>query len=391
MHNEKLNKVENPFIYGEIVTDKNFADRDSELKFLERDLLDGEIIFLISPRRYGKTSLIFNLFRHFKKKKVLTVYVDLYRCASLSQFLDQYLSLLLQASETKLDKITRFVSEILPAIRPKLSIKPDGTIEAEISISPVKKDLGKTIEEIIDIPYRISKKKKKKIIVVFDEFQEIRNFDGESIEKIIRSVIQHHRQVGYLFAGSKKHVIEDMIQSKDKAFYKSGKVMNLNKIDSSIFEKFIRKKFEMTDFKVGIGVIEEVFKITALSPHYVQYLCHELWDSFISSRRIEKNDVRDILKKIVSEEAPLYLTIWDDLTLHQRRVLQAIASIGGKNIFSQRYVIQNELNSTSSVQTSTRILIKKGILYREDIEYFIEDVFFKFWIQYFGVPTTKRP
>ena len=390
-HNVKKHKRGNPFVYGEVVTREHFADRVEELKILERDLLDGQTVFLISPRRYGKTSLISKLFGHLRKKGAIVVYVDLYRCASLTQFLNLYLNLLFKASETKIGKITRSIGELFSSIRPKVSVTPDGSIHLDLGISPVEKDLSKIIEEIIDLPYRIATRKKKKVIIAFDEFQEIRNFDGESMEKTIRSVIQHHRQVGYLFAGSKKHIIKDMIYREDRAFYKAGKVIILGKINQSVFTRFIKKKFEMTKLKIDSDVIKEVFNITNNCPYYVQYLCHELWDNYLNSKKIEKSNIIVVLKKIVTEESPIYVTIWNELTLHQRRLLQAIATSGGKNVFSQEFVIRNELNSTSSVQTSANLLMNKGILDRENGEYYIEDLFFKYWILYLGTPKEQSP
>ena len=391
MHNAKIHKRGNPFVYGETVRGQNFANRIEELKMLERDLIDGQIVFLISPRRQGKTSLILNLSQRLKAKGIITAYVDLYRCASMAQFLNQYLNRLLRASETKFEKIARFINELLPSIRPKINIAPNGSVNAELNISPIEKDLTKITEEIIDLPQRIAKQKKKKVFVAFDEFQEIRNFNGEAVEKIIRSVIQHHREVGYLFAGSKRHIINDMIHREDRAFYKAGKVMPLDKIERSVFTQFIQKKFTATGFKIGSGVIEEIFNITDDCPYYVQYLCHELWDNFSASRKIEKDCINMVLEKIVAEESPIYLTIWDELTLHQRRLLQAIALSQGKNIFSQDFVIRNELVSASSVQTSANLLMDKGILDRNNGDYYIEDIFFKYWILYFGIPVSEKP
>lgn len=390
MNNAKIHNKGNPFVYGETVAGEYFANRVEELKTLEQDLVDGQTLFLIAPRRYGKTSLVLKLFQNLKNKGVITVYVDLYRCASLGQFLNQYLNLVLNASETKLNKVTRFITELLPSIRPKLSMAADGSVTAEIAFSPLEKDLSKISAEILDLPYRIAKQKKKKFAIAFDEFQEIKNYNGESTEKTFRSVIQHHREVGYLFAGSKKHIIKDMIYREDRAFYKAGKVMNLGKISRADFAAFIAKKFETTGFKIGPETIEEILKISNDCPHYVQYLCHELWDNFSNTRKLEKNSVGIVLEKIVAEESPIYLTIWDELTLLQRRLLQAIAKIGGRNIFSQEFALQNELTSASSVQTSANLLMDKGILDRDNGDYYIEDIFFKYWILKFGIPSAKK-
>ncbi|MEO0141860.1 MAG: ATP-binding protein [candidate division WOR-3 bacterium] len=390
MHNAKIHKIKNPFIYGEVVTGENFIDRQEELEMLEKDLLNGQILFLLSPRRYGKTSLIYNLFNKLKQKGALTVLVDLYRCASLQQFLTQYLNLLLKIGETKLEKISRFVNELLPSIRPRLSIASDGTLNAEFFLSPIEKDLSKVIEEIIDFPQKIANRWKKPICIAFDEFQEIRNFNGEKIEKTIRSIIQHHRNVGYVFAGSKRHIIRDMILREDGAFYKAGKIINLGKIDQRTFTRFLKEKFEEAGFNITGEVIEAIFNITNGCPYYIQYISHELWDNYLDTKIVEKEQLQAVLDKIVAEASPIYITIWDEFTLAQRRLLQAIALSGGKNIFSQEFVLRHELTSASSVQTSANLLVERGILEREDGEFLIEDMFFKYWILKYGVPYSRK-
>lgn len=386
MDNLKKHKKGNPFVYGETVTGDNFADREDELGVLERDLKDGQTVFLISPRRYGKTSLILNLFRHLNARDTVTVYVDLYRCASLSQFLNQYLTQILKASETGVDKITRFLKDLLPALRPKIVINQDGSINAEIGLSPAEKNYAPFLTEVIDLPNRIASRRKKTVVIAWDEFQEIRNYNGESLEKAIRSVIQHHRNVGYLFAGSKRHVIKDMIFREDRAFYKSGKVMTLKQIPRPLFVKFINRKFAGSGYIVDPVVADEIITAAHECPYFIQYLCHEIWDTYQDSHKVEKKDVAATLKKIVAEESPVYMTIWNDLTLPQRRLLQAIATDEGKGIFSQDYLVRHDLGSASSVQTSAHLMTEKGILDRENGDFFIEDVFFKHWIILFGTP-----
>jgi len=373
-------------VYGETVTGDNFADREDELDVLERDLGDGQTVFLISPRRYGKTSLILNLFRRLNARDTVTVYVDLYRCASLSQFLNQYLTQILKASETGVDKITRFLRDLLPSLRPKITVNQDGSINAEIGISPAEKNYLPFLTEVIDLPNRIASRRKKTVVIAWDEFQEIRNYNGESLEKAIRSVIQHHRNVGYLFAGSKRHVIKDMIYREDRAFYKSGRVMTLKPIPRPLFIKFVNRKFAGSGYTIEPDVADEILDAAHDCPYFIQYLGHEIWDTYQDAKKVEKKDVAATLKKIVAEESPVYLTIWNDLTLPQRRLLQAIAADTGKGIFSQDYLVRHDLGSASSVQTSAHLLTEKGVLDRENGDFFIEDVFLKHWIILFGTP-----
>jgi len=57
----------NPFIFGKVVTGKYFTNRTEELRELKQDIKNHTNIILYGPRRYGKTSLIFNLFESLKK------------------------------------------------------------------------------------------------------------------------------------------------------------------------------------------------------------------------------------------------------------------------------------------------------------------------------------
>ena len=230
-------------------------------------------------------------------------------------------------------------------------------------------------------PRNLPKKKGKNFVIAFDEFQEILNFNGDSIEKEMRASFQHHDNVGYLFAGSKKHIINDMVYNKNRPFYKIGKVMNLGKIPPEKFKKFIEEKFRNTDFKIETGVIDKILELTENYPYNVQYLAHELWDMKVDKKKIHVEDVEAGLLKILNEEEPFFTKIWDNLTLHQRNVLQAIAVSGGKKIFSENYIAKTDIGPASSLQTSVKLLIKKEIIDKTDNTYYINDVFFKEWIK----------
>lgn len=373
--------MKNPFIYGEIVTGNDFADRVKEINGLTRDLSDCEKIFLISPRRYGKSSLIINVLEKLRNKSRYTVYIDLYKVTSLNKLLELYSQKIALAVENKLERAVRFFREVLPGIRPKITINGDGKTSLGIERVSAKRDVLRFLDEIYDLPQKLALKKKKNFIIVFDEFQEIRNFNGESMEKSMRAYFQRHRNVGYLFAGSKKHVLNDMIYNKNGAFYKIGKVINLNKIPREEFCMFLENKFKKTGFAFEKGVVNKVLNVVDDYPYNAQFLCHELWDMNLDKKKVKVSYVETALDKILSEETPFYLTIWDILTLHQRNVLQAIANFGGEKIFSQEFISTSGIGPSSTLQTSIALLIKKGIIEKNNGEYQITDVFFREWIK----------
>jgi len=325
--------MKNPFIFGEIVTDKDFADRKDEIKELTRDLKDCERIFLISPRRYGKTSLIINVLAKLKKNGIYPVYIDLYKVTSLHKLLELYCREIALSVENKIEKAIRFIKETLPNLRPKISIDADGTATFGIDHVNSKRDIMRFLDEVFDIPQKLALKKSKNFVIAFDEFQELRNFNGDAVEKSMRASFQNHPNVAYLFAGSKKHILNDMIYNKNRAFYKMGTVMNLNKIPRSDFRKFLEEKFKDSGFILENQVVDKILDLVEDYPYNAQFFCHKLWDMNFDIKKIKIDDLRAALKKILSEQSPFYLSLWDSLTLHQKNALRAIANFSGHKIF----------------------------------------------------------
>ncbi len=373
--------MKNPFRYGEVVTGEDFADRETELKELTRDLKAGQTIFLISPRRYGKTSLIMNALDTLQNEGFYTAYIDIFKVSSFKSLLELYTEVVSRAAETKIERFNRLVMEFFPNIRPKVVIRSDGSPSIEIDYDVKEKSAGKLFDEVYEAPQRIAKKRNKNFIVVFDEFQEITNFDGDAIEKGMRACFQHHDRVGYLFAGSRRHIISDMVTNKRRAFYNMGKVMPLSKIPVEEFKSFLVDKFSRTGFSVEVGVLDEILDVTENYPYNVQFLCHELWNNCLDMRRVAVDDITPTMNGILDGQSAVYVTIWNTLPRHQKRILIAIAASGGKKIFSRDFISDNDLGAVSSVQTSIKLLMKKEIIEKEGDIYYITDVFFKSWIK----------
>lgn len=374
--------MKNPFVYGEAVMGENFTDRIKELAEITRDLSSGERLFLISPRRYGKTSLILKALEELKKNDFYIVYMDLYKATSLQAFLEIYTRSIATAVETKTDKILNFFKNTLPGLRPTISLQPDGSASVGIELVPKVSDVLNFLDQIYDLPQKLAKKKGRNFIIVFDEFQEILNLDGESMEKTMRACFQHHDRVGYLFAGSKRHILYDMVSNPERAFYKMGRIINLEKLPRLEFIDFLLNAFKTTGYKIESETLDTLLDLVEDYPYNAQYFCHKLWDEYADTKVIRSEYLDPTLIRILNENAPVYISIWDSLTLHQRRVLQAIARNGGQNILSQEFILENNLGNSSSVQTSIRLLMKRQILDRESGIYFLTDVFFREWIRY---------
>jgi len=373
--------MRNPFVYGEEVVGENFIDREEEIKAFIRDIESNERIFLISPRRYGKTSLIVNLFNILRKKGWLTARIDLYKATSLESLANLYTISVINAMETKPEKWIKLIKEIIPALRPIITINPSGETELSLDLRPPERNIELLLDKLYNLPEKIALKHKKRVVIAFDEFQEVRTLNGEKIEKVLRANIQRHHNVSYIFAGSKKRMLYDMVSKPSSAFYKMGKIFHLNKIDSEKFKTFAVSKFSAGKISISKDALQEIILVTENIPYNIQFLCHQIWDKCFGKKEITVNNVEKAITEITSSQTPVYITIWDNLTLHQRQVVRAIAISGGKSIFSQDFLQQYNLGSPASVQTSVNLLMSREILDRENGRYLFLDVFFKEWIR----------
>lgn len=373
--------MKNPFIYGEAVLGENFADRKNELHQLVRDLSDCERVLLISPRRYGKTSLIMNAREILKSKGICTIYIDLYKATSLHKLLEIYVREITSAVETKFEKMLDFFKKTLPGLRPKISVDPDGTTSIGIDYADSYEDTFRFLDKIFDLPQQLAVEKNRNFVIVFDEFQEIREFNGEAIEKAMRASIQHQDKVAYLFSGSKRHLLYDMVANRSRAFYMMGRVMNLQKIPRAEFKDFIFNTFQKTGFSVEAGAIEKVLDLVEDFPYNAQFFCHKLLDDFYETKTIKLSDIEPTLNQIITENTPVFLSIWDDLSLVQRRLLEAIVHAGSQEILAEKSIKKYHLENTATVQTAIKSLMEKQILDKENDVFWFTDVFFKEWIR----------
>jgi hypothetical protein len=371
--------MSNPFKYGTVVSGKDFADRQQELKELSAKLRDPVRIFLMAPRRYGKTSLIKNVLSALQKDHFLIAYVDLYWAGSVQDFLELYASKAIQGSKSIARRAASLVKNFLPRLRPKLSFDPGGN--PELSLEIAGHGSSESVEEILNLPERMAESEGKRFVVVFDEFQEIMKLNSGILEKQIRAAIQHHTHVSYLFAGSKTHMLIDMVSDETRPFYQMGTIMSLNKIPATDFSAFVRNKFAESGKKISQAALKKIFFECDNIPHYVQLLSFNLWDHFQKVANITENHVEKALLMTLRSQEPAYLTLWEALSVHQQKTVKAVAQLRGRLLTAKDSIHQFNLESSSNVSKSLSALRSKGILRKEKDSYVFEDVFFGRWVE----------
>jgi len=370
----------NPFKYGEVVTGDNFINRKKEVKNISNDLYNGLKCFIISSRRYGKTSLIKKIIKKMRKKGFLIAYIDLYGVTSLEEMAAVISRAYAESYETKTEYIWRIIKNLIPRLRPTFIIDEKGKFRVEIDAKEKKDEIYNTLRYLFDFPAEISRKKKKKYIVVYDEFQEIFGLGGVSLEKLMRSSFQMHSGAGYLFSGSKKSIMTDMVSNKERAFYKMGPVYFLEKIKEYEWVNFVGKNFRKFKIRFEDEAVNLIIEKAQNVPYYVQFLAYETLAMSVDDRFVNVKKVEAAVDSVCCKMRPLYAAWWDDLTLNQKQLLKAVSNAGGRSLYSNNFLSKARL-SAALVQKNIKPLINKEIIEKENDEYAFSDVWFKEWIK----------
>ncbi len=380
--------TENPFVYGEVVPASAFVNRVDELERLVRDLSAAQKVFLISPRRYGKSSLISRALAAMARKGALTVEVTVSSFSSYVAFLEGYARALV-AAETRWDRARTWLREAISSTRIDVSadakVDPAGHGSAGLRVAfpnaRTERDISRLAQEVFALPARLAATRRRKVVVALDEFQAIAGFDGGSVEHAMRAAVQHQRDVGYVFAGSEPSLMERMLTPK-RPFYKAGPVMRLEKIPGDEFAAFIDARFKRGGMRPEDGLGAAIVDLAGNMPYDVQRLAHETWDEVRGTgrRRASLEDLHRALRRLLAEQQMMFEAMWQRMTLPQRGVLRAVVLEDGRELLSADVRARHRLGGPSTVQAALGALVRDDVIAREGERYAVVDSLLREWV-----------
>jgi hypothetical protein len=373
--------MDNPFVFGEIVRQRQFVDRDGELRSLVRDLADGQKLFLLSPRRFGKSSLVALALLKLEKQHVRPVNVTVSSYASYAQFLEKFAERVLR-SAGPWDRVKGWIGRFIQRVRPIITVNP---VNGETSISFSRSsdaDPSVFAADVFAMPGELTKNGGFRMAICLDEFQQIEMFGGQAVENVLRNEVQKQRAVGYVFSGSQPSLMEEML-SAGRPFYKAGPAMFLEKVPADAWEHFIKEQFKNRRRKITDDALARLFRAADLIPYDVQRIAHELWDYAELKNKSELGaaDVEAVVSELVRGQAEYFERLWEQLTSNQRAVLQALSQRGPTDLLSQSHREQYRLGAASTVQKALQSLDSQDILDRYHGQYFFLDPLFAHWVR----------
>ncbi|MCS6935049.1 MAG: ATP-binding protein [Chitinophagales bacterium] len=356
-------KHHGPFVYGSLAENEHFTNRTKETDELITNLTNGIHTFLISPRRWGKSSLVKAVARKMTRqnKNVRFCFVDLFNTRNEYEFYKLLAEQVVKSVETNMEGRLSVIKNYFRGLIPAISFSPDTLQEFSLSFSV--KELEKSPDEILQLAEVVAKQRKLHLVVCIDEFQNIGHFENAlAFQKKLRSHWQSHHHVTYCLYGSKKHMLLEIFGSVKMPFYRFGNFMFLEKIATEHWVKYITERFEKTGKRIAPALAEQIALTVENHPYYVQQYAQTVWD--ICGKTAHEAHLTLALNRILTTMNILFMRETEWLSNSQINFLKAVCS-GAENISSQKVIQEFNLGSSANV-----VKIKKALIDKEVIDIF---------------------
>ncbi|MEZ5197733.1 MAG: ATP-binding protein [Bacteroidales bacterium] len=349
-----------------------FCDRQKEMTRLKDNLSNGLNSLVHSPRRLGKSALIRHLFHSIEDiKEYDTIYIDLFATKNMEDLIRTFAESILGKYYKK--SILNGIKELLKGVTPTLSFSQDGTPVLSLSLKEgqVETSLGQLFKYLED--------RNKKVIVAFDEFQEVANYP-EKAEALLRSYIQKLLNVKFIFSGSSNHILQNMFYSAARPFYQSSEVIILDKIDYDKYFQFIELCFLENSKQIDKEAIDHILEFTETYTYYTQVICNQAF--FRTENKLQLDEAIEITTSYIENRKIDYMGIYNLLPDNHKKVVVAVAKEGiVQKPSSIELLMKYKLPSSSSTIQSINALATKEIIYRRQEGYVVYDVFFKRFLE----------
>lgn len=372
--------METPFVFGRIATAENFTDREIETAQLISQFKAIINTIIISPRRWGKSSLVkLSSDLALKQDPDLRIcHIDLFNVRSEEEFYSQLATAVIKATSSKWDEALTDVRCFLTRLVPKISI--GAAPGSELSIDFDWDEIKKSPDEILDLAEKIAVEKKIKIVVCIDEFQNIAEFTNpEAFQKKLRTHWQHHQHVAYCLYGSKRHMMLEVFTDSSKPFYKFGNLMFLDKIPADCLEKFFKIRFEETGKRITDSAAKLIAELIDCHPYYAQQLAQLSW--LRTNITCDNGIVRDAFTALVGQLSLLFVNITEGLTNQQLNYLHALLA-GEPAITSTKTMKKYNISSATAAGRSKEALIKADILDNIGGAIKFQDPVYRHWLKH---------
>ena len=373
--------METPFIFGRIATGDNFTDREQEVVHLVNNFRSRINTIIISPRRWGKSSLVHKAaaIAQDEDSRLRVCTIDLFNVKTEEQFYTSFAGSIIKATSSKWDEAVENAKKFFSHLVPRIVIGADP--KNEVSFDFDWDEVKNNPDEILDLPERIAVAKGIKLMVCIDEFQNIAEFDDPLFfQRRLRAHWQRHQNVGYCLYGSKRHMMLEVFTDSSMPFYKFGDLFFLDKIDTVHLRSFIKERF----FSTGKEILDEasdlIITLADNHPYYTQQLSQLCW--LRTETSCSEDIVRQAHESLVEQLSLLFVNIVESFTFQQIAYLNAFVA-GEKSITNTDVMSKYRISSATAASRSLKSLVKKDILDVKGNQVCFQDPIFAYWLKHY--------
>jgi uncharacterized protein len=385
MHNASVHKrATNPFTFGDLALDEAFTDREDELRELTSDMLNGQNVLVYAPRRYGKSSLVLRAAQEAMKRKALVGYCDLMKTPTKERFAAALAKTIYADIASLIDQAFERAAELFRGLRvvPAMDVDPvDGTLRFSFQAGRRKEDIDDTIERLLELLGELAAERKRRVVIIFDEFQEVLALD-KRFPNLMRAVFQAQPEVSHVYLGSKRHLLERIFDDRNEPFWRSAKQLEIGMIAPEKFARFVRDRFVESGKDIADDALERLLRATGGHPYGTQELAYFVWELVAPRGKASAADVEEALTRVLRSEHNHFVQLWDDAPHGQRLLLLALAAEPTRSVYAGDYHARHELPATPTVQTALAALTRKELVGRNgEGEHAVVEPFFAEWLQ----------
>jgi uncharacterized protein len=364
----------NPFRYGRVVSADDFCPRPALVTQMTGFIKSGQNVVMQGERRMGKTSLLYESVRQLKRYRML--YVDLLEIKTADDLCKRMVKALISMEQQAglLEKILKTLAQLRPVVSiDPLSGQPTVSVDAGIRLNP------DSLDGILDL-IRDSHKRTR-LVVAFDEFQDILNLpDARETLAILRSKIQFHKDIPYVFTGSVRNQMAEIFNDPESAFFKSAITVDVGPLGSEAFAEFLAGKFALGKRTISKDVLAGIISHAENVPGDVQELCEAIWETTAYRDTIHESCIGPALELVYARESKGYEAALVQVTGQQLKCLIGLARMGGEAPLSAAFIQGVGIAGPASIKKALNRLVQIKVIYRHEGEYKFVNPFFKSWL-----------
>lgn len=373
-----MSKVKNPFIVTGKIDAEYFCDRVTESARVIKTITNENNLVIISPRRMGKTGLIqFCFDKPEISEEYYTFFIDILHTTSLREFTYVLGRTIYETLLPNSKKMASLFIQTIKSISGKLGFDPVTNMPTfNIGLGDIEKP-----EYTLDEIFQYLDEADKPCIVAIDEFQQIAKYPEKNIEALLRTHIQRLRNCNFIFAGSERHMMQEMFTSSARPFYNSADLLVLNAIAPDIYTEFICNLFASRNRSIKQENAAWVYKRFNGHTYYIQRTFNEAYADTAEGTECTREIIETAIDTIIASNDTLFREILSNIPEKQKALLYAIAKDHeAKGITSSEFIKRHSLPSASSVQSAAKILLEKDYITETQKVYSVTDKLFAMWI-----------